>query len=184
MSLIVFRTTLGSVSTRQSALLLQQKQPAVWRPTGFAIQLESGGAGLSTRRTTCRTLSSSSRRWNAKQLSRAANAEKSGESSSHRLQQPSANSSLAPPSAQHSPIRNIYTDPALKLPRHFGKNQEQIVSEETKKILEKVVGHFRAVRWAVAYGSGVFDQAGYNPNGVSLSASGKEPDWQRQPEAR
>lgn len=90
----------------------------------------------------------------------------SSETTASRLHRPSANSSLAPPSAQHSPIRNVYTDPALRLPQHFGKNQEQIVSEETKRILEKVVGHFRAVRWAVAYGSGVFDQAGYNPNGV------------------
>lgn len=41
------------------------------------------------------------------------------------------------------------------------------MTDEKRKLLEKIVSRFRNVRWAVAYGSGVFEQDGYDPNAVS-----------------
>ncbi|KAG8856451.1 Mitochondrial translocator assembly and maintenance protein 41 [Tulasnella sp. 330] len=48
------------------------------------------------------------------------------------------------------------------LPRQFGANQRLTVPDETRKVLEDVVGTFEApIRYAFAYGSGVFKQSGY-----------------------
>lgn len=50
----------------------------------------------------------------------------------------------------------------------FGQNQRLPVPDETRALLERVVGEFHApIRYAFAYGSGVFAQAGY--------AAGKRP---------
>lgn len=57
----------------------------------------------------------------------------------------------------------------IRLPAAFEKNQSVQVPDETRVKLEKIVGHFRAVRWAVAYGSGVFSQEGYDAKGVSAN---------------
>ena len=55
-------------------------------------------------------------------------------------------------------------DPAnlqLRLPPTFGRNQILSVSNSTRALLEEIVGTFRApIRYAFAYGSGVFEQAG------------------------
>lgn len=45
----------------------------------------------------------------------------------------------------------------------FGRNQQLAVTDEKRALLEKIVGSFHApVRYAFAYGSGVFPQAGYD----------------------
>lgn len=44
----------------------------------------------------------------------------------------------------------------------FGRNQQLAVPDEKRALLERIVGSFHApVRYAFAYGSGVFPQAGY-----------------------
>lgn len=44
----------------------------------------------------------------------------------------------------------------------FGRNQQLAVPDEKRALLESIVGSFQApVRYAFAYGSGVFPQAGY-----------------------
>ncbi|GAA6039779.1 hypothetical protein JCM8097_004217 [Rhodosporidiobolus ruineniae] len=49
-----------------------------------------------------------------------------------------------------------------ELPKSFGKNQIIEVPEEVKRELQDVLAHFKApVRYAFAYGSGVFRQKGY-----------------------
>ncbi|KAG9006507.1 Mitochondrial translocator assembly and maintenance protein 41 [Tulasnella sp. JGI-2019a] len=49
------------------------------------------------------------------------------------------------------------------LPRQFGANQRLTVPDETRKVLEDVVSTFEApIRYAFAYGSGVFKQSGYD----------------------
>lgn len=63
--------------------------------------------------------------------------------------------------------------PALpKLPPTFGKNQLLPVPNATRDLLESIVNSFDApIRYAFAYGSGVFEQDGYE----NLKASGKTP---------
>lgn len=57
-------------------------------------------------------------------------------------------------SHQHSPLP--------KLPPSFGQNQLLPVSNSTRALLESVVARFNApIRYAFAYGSGVFEQDGY-----------------------
>lgn len=52
-----------------------------------------------------------------------------------------------------------------RLPQKFGSNQRLTVPDETRALLEEVVGTFRApIRYAFAYGSGVFKQKGYDKN--------------------
>jgi translocator assembly and maintenance protein 41 len=61
-----------------------------------------------------------------------------------------------------APRRAAAAAPAL--PPAFGQNQRLTVPDETRAVLERVVGSFAApVRYAFAYGSGVFAQAGYAP---------------------
>ncbi|KAF8903147.1 mitochondrial matrix Mmp37-domain-containing protein [Gymnopilus junonius] len=51
-----------------------------------------------------------------------------------------------------------------KLPPSFGKNQLLPVSNSTRALLESIVAGFEApIRYAFAYGSGVFEQDGYAP---------------------
>lgn len=57
-------------------------------------------------------------------------------------------------SHQHSPLP--------KLPPSFGSNQLLPVSNSTRALLESIVAKFDApIRYAFAYGSGVFEQDGY-----------------------
>lgn len=52
--------------------------------------------------------------------------------------------------------------PLPKLPTNFGRNQLLPVSSSTRALLESVVAGFDApIRYAFAYGSGVFEQDGY-----------------------
>ncbi|ESK87146.1 hypothetical protein Moror_11839 [Moniliophthora roreri MCA 2997] len=50
-----------------------------------------------------------------------------------------------------------------ELPPSFGRNQILSVSNSTRALLESIVAQFNApIRYAFAYGSGVFEQDGYN----------------------
>jgi len=61
--------------------------------------------------------------------------------------------------------------PLPKLPPTFGRNQLLPVSNSTRALLESIVARFDApIRYAFAYGSGVFEQDGY----VESSTSGKK----------
>ncbi|BGP43781.1 Mitochondrial translocator assembly and maintenance protein 41 [Rhodotorula kratochvilovae] len=68
---------------------------------------------------------------------------------------------LSPPAADaRVPKRRITS--MNELPKTFGRNQIIEVSEEVQRDLEDVLKHFTApVRYAFAYGSGVFRQKGY-----------------------
>ena len=57
--------------------------------------------------------------------------------------------------------------PPIQIPSRFGKNQDQAIHDETRRKLERISGGFTAVRWGVAYGSGVFDQVGYASRGLN-----------------
>lgn len=64
-------------------------------------------------------------------------------------------------------------------PRNFGQNQVLTVPDSTRALLEEITNSFNApIRYAFAYGSGVFKQDGYSNSGVralfytQLSASG------------
>ena len=54
-----------------------------------------------------------------------------------------------------------------QLPFNFGANQHISIDNELKEKLQSVLWKFNApIRYAFAYGSGVFQQAGANPNAV------------------
>ena len=58
-----------------------------------------------------------------------------------------------------------------KLPPSFGKNQLLPVSNDTRALLESIVSNFDApIRYAFAYGSGVFEQDGYGGEAGKSSA--------------
>lgn len=58
-----------------------------------------------------------------------------------------------------------------ELPPSFGRNQMLPVSNSTRALLESIVAQFNApVRYAFAYGSGVFEQEGY----VQQTTTGKD----------
>ncbi|KAL5524644.1 TAM41 [Sanghuangporus sanghuang] len=58
------------------------------------------------------------------------------------------------------------------LPPNFGQNQLLSVPNSTRALLEEIVSQFRApIRYAFAYGSGVFEQDGY----AALKEEGKTP---------
>ncbi|KAF8967146.1 mitochondrial matrix Mmp37-domain-containing protein [Flammula alnicola] len=65
-----------------------------------------------------------------------------------------------------------------KLPPSFGKNQLLPVSNSTRALLESIVADFDApIRYAFAYGSGVFEQDGYTvPSPSTLGSSVKNED--------
>jgi translocator assembly and maintenance protein 41 len=62
------------------------------------------------------------------------------------------------------------------LPPSFGRNQLLPVSNSTRALLESIVARFEApIRYAYAYGSGVFEQDGYVESSSSTSnASGNK----------
>lgn len=87
---------------------------------------------------------------------------------------PTASNSLPPPSPPPRRRRQTRLHPAPRpyepssplsrphLPPSFGKNQLLPVSNSTRALLESVVAEFEApIRYAFAYGSGVFEQDGY-----------------------
>jgi len=54
------------------------------------------------------------------------------------------------------------------LPPSFGRNQLLPVSNHTRALLESVVSQFNApIRYAFAYGSGVFEQDGYTQSNAA-----------------
>lgn len=62
--------------------------------------------------------------------------------------------------------------PLPKLPSSFGRNQLLPVSNSTRALLESIVAGFDApIRYAFAYGSGVFEQDGYTLPSSSASPS-------------
>lgn len=68
---------------------------------------------------------------------------------------------------------NAQTGTTLRqLPPNFGQNQLLSVPNSTRAVLEEIVAQFRApIRYAFAYGSGVFEQDGY----ASMKTEGKTP---------
>ena len=65
------------------------------------------------------------------------------------------------PTATHVRRPN-YSFPHLQLPPSFGRNQIIPVADSTRALLEDIVAQFEApIRYAFAYGSGVFEQEGY-----------------------
>lgn len=67
------------------------------------------------------------------------------------------------PTAPWSRPRRLITS-VDELPKSFGRNQLLPVPDEIRKELEGVLAEFKApVRYAFAYGSAVFRQAGYDP---------------------
>ncbi|KAG6854654.1 hypothetical protein C0991_003302 [Blastosporella zonata] len=77
-----------------------------------------------------------------------------------------------PPTKLNKPRTSLYLRPRPAvssslsaipaLPRTFGANQLLPVTDSTRALLESIVAQFDApIRYAFAYGSGVFDQEGY-----------------------
>ncbi|TDL22243.1 Mmp37-domain-containing protein [Rickenella mellea] len=70
------------------------------------------------------------------------------------------------------PARSALLDTSFSLPPTFGQNQLLPVSNSTRALLESIVAQFNApIRYAFAYGSGVFEQEGY----VTQPDEGKRP---------
>src|SRR5262245_53177870 len=75
-------------------------------------------------------------------------------------QRVSRNGSLAPRRPQQSTTINPQ-NPPLRLPPDFGRNQLLSVPNSTRALLEEIVATFQSpIRYAFAYGSGVFEQEG------------------------
>ncbi|GAA5927194.1 hypothetical protein JCM3775_002474 [Rhodotorula graminis] len=78
---------------------------------------------------------------------------------------PQPNPEPAPPIAPPAPDARVpkrRITSMMELPKSFGRNQIIEVPEQVQRDLEDVLGHFQApVRYAFAYGSGVFRQKGY-----------------------
>lgn len=85
----------------------------------------------------------------------------------------SSNPHPPPPTPPPKPARQTRINPAPRrpsppqllshLPLTFGRNQLLPVADSTRKLLESIVDGFDApIRYAFAYGSGVFEQAGYS----------------------
>lgn len=71
------------------------------------------------------------------------------------------NSNFTP--SQNSTFKSVLPT----LPSQFGQNQRLIVPDETRALLEEIVAQFNApIRYAFAYGSGVFAQQGYDKAGT------------------
>jgi translocator assembly and maintenance protein 41 len=88
---------------------------------------------------------------------------------------------LPPPKPPSRPRTSLYPHPrpALShkhqalpvLPPTFGRNQMLPVADSTRALLESIVAQFDApIRYAFAYGSGVFAQDGYSTEGSSSAA--------------
>jgi len=86
-----------------------------------------------------------------------------------------------PPGKNSKPRSSLYLKPRPavshkhqtlpNLPPNFGKNQLLPVSNDTRALLESVVDQFDApIRYAFAYGSGVFEQDGYASGSKQLTS--------------
>ncbi|KZT73713.1 Mmp37-domain-containing protein [Daedalea quercina L-15889] len=63
---------------------------------------------------------------------------------------------------QPRPARPLHHPTLVHLPPTFGRNQILPVADSTRALLESIVAQFNApIRYAFAYGSGVFEQDGY-----------------------
>jgi translocator assembly and maintenance protein 41 len=78
--------------------------------------------------------------------------------------------SQPPPSpSERNTLRRPESPLALPylFPRNFGQNQRLSVPDSTRALLEEITNSFDApIRYAFAYGSGVFEQEGYSRDGV------------------
>lgn len=84
----------------------------------------------------------------------------SDESATASSQSPSPSPLAPPPTTARLPRKQITS--VAELPSRFGKNQIIAVPDAVRRDLEDVVSSFKApVRFAFAYGSGVFRQKGY-----------------------
>lgn len=104
------------------------------------------------------------------------------ESSSSAPSLDSSSESL-PSGWEDDPDFNI-TDFSQLPHRYFGYNQHIKVNEEFKEALRQILWQFRApIRYAFAYGSGVFGQRNSNPEALDLSPHPNPPkavqDWQK-----
>jgi len=82
--------------------------------------------------------------------------------------QPQSGSSPAEPHTARRAPESPLALPYL-FPRNFGQNQRLSVPDSTRALLEEVTNSFDApIRYAFAYGSGVFTQEGYSRDGVRL----------------
>lgn len=76
------------------------------------------------------------------------------------------------PSPRQSTLVKARPDTLTSLPPEFGKNQLLSVSNSTRALLEEIVSQFNApIRYAFAYGSGVFEQDGY----AQMEKEGQKP---------
>ncbi|KAJ3996931.1 mitochondrial matrix Mmp37-domain-containing protein [Lentinula boryana] len=75
---------------------------------------------------------------------------------------------------QPRPAHTAQYQPLHDLPPTFGRNQLLPVSNSTRALLESIVAQFDApIRYAFAYGSGVFEQDGYGANATTSATTGK-----------
>ena len=83
-----------------------------------------------------------------------------------------------PPNNSSKPRTALYPRPRPAVPNHrqalptlppsFGRNQLLPVSSDTRALLESIVSQFNApIRYAFAYGSGVFEQDGYTQSNAA-----------------
>lgn len=78
-----------------------------------------------------------------------------------RTARPQPRSSLTPRKAEPATSTPTNIELPLRLPKDFGRNQWLSVPNSTRALLEEIVGTFNApIRYAFAYGSGVFEQEG------------------------
>ncbi|KDR82819.1 hypothetical protein GALMADRAFT_57591 [Galerina marginata CBS 339.88] len=78
-------------------------------------------------------------------------------------------------------VSHHHHPPLPKLPPSFGRNQLLPVSNSTRALLEAIVAGFEApIRYAFAYGSGVFEQDGYVLPGAASTSTPVEGGKQAQ----
>ncbi|KAG6379310.1 mitochondrial matrix Mmp37-domain-containing protein [Boletus reticuloceps] len=86
---------------------------------------------------------------------------------------------MSPPAAAHPGRHQVSSVPNQRqtLPVHppsFGRNQLLLVPNSTCALLQNIVNSFEApIRYAFAYGSGVFEQAGYDKS-AAVQAKGTD----------
>ena len=76
------------------------------------------------------------------------------------------------PSPRQSTVGRTQPCTLTSLPPEFGRNQLLSVPNSTRALLEEIVSQFNApIRYAFAYGSGVFEQDGY----AQMDREGQKP---------
>lgn len=85
----------------------------------------------------------------------------------------SSSSKPKPRSSLYPRPRPARSPPLPDLPPTFGRNQLLPVSNSTRALLESIVAQFDApIRYAFAYGSGVFEQDGYGASATTSPTTG------------